>query len=223
MPDERRGMYEPGDIAFKLSRVIWQFKIGDNIIYNFRILNELLMQQNESGTLFLNKPIVIIAASIIEAMIVDFIARLDGSTNDFPVAASHFMNQLKDKFNEDKRTHRKKDRKYPKRLPNYEWKEMVGLLKKHAFLGFEDAFYDILVNIGYLRNRVHIQNYHSNFEVDEHAAFSAERVHRVLRAMETVLDGLYLNYPRQRLLEADMNGNRDAWLEILSQNTAQPN
>ena len=56
-----------------LSSFIWDFKVGDNILYNFEILQNLYIsrQKLQDKDIF-NKPITITTVSIIEAILLDF-------------------------------------------------------------------------------------------------------------------------------------------------------
>ena len=71
-------------IRDELFSFVWNFKHGDNIIYNFEILQELYNVKKVTKNNILNKPIIIITVSIIEAILIDFIYRLYGATNHQP-------------------------------------------------------------------------------------------------------------------------------------------
>src|SRR5260221_2157791 len=62
---------------------IWEFKNGDNIIYNFEILWALYESRlhTDRAELF-NKPIIISIASIIECILDDFVQRIQQRTRD---------------------------------------------------------------------------------------------------------------------------------------------
>src|SRR5438309_1774881 len=51
---------------------IGNFKIGDNINYNLKILAELYKVNTQSNEYIFNKPIIIFIISIIEALLYDF-------------------------------------------------------------------------------------------------------------------------------------------------------
>ena len=62
-------------------RFIGNFKLGDNIAYNFKILQILYNAQaqlnNDNDRCLLNKPITIILMSIIEAILHDYFFRIN--------------------------------------------------------------------------------------------------------------------------------------------------
>ena len=74
---------------------------------------------------------------------------------------------------------------------------LVGFLKKYKLLGDEKyPIYDDLEKVVFLRNRIHIFNYHNNFEEDERFVFSEERLRGVEKNLEDILGIMSSLYKR---------------------------
>lgn len=87
----------------------WTYKIGDNIRYNLDLLFYLIDDHNKANdvTGYLlgeneksidksyTKPIAVISVSVIEAVLVDFLERLDQATNEFPKALEQKRSSIK--------------------------------------------------------------------------------------------------------------------------------
>ena len=83
----------------KVFGFIWSFKVGDNIVYNFRILS-LLYKKKEQDSIdkdLYNKPIIIFIISILEAVFFDLMFRLSQSTDHFP---KHIPSRTRKKIKE---------------------------------------------------------------------------------------------------------------------------
>jgi hypothetical protein len=140
---------------------IAKFKIGDNIHYNLDILKVLYSSinlVNEEQKRHLEKPITVILVSICEAIIYDFIERSKSFSREG-------VNGLSDKTLSDL-----KDRN------THNFDKKIKLFKELNLLQTSEAnVYEYLKNLSLLRNRVHIQNEHGNFELDDADAFTRER------------------------------------------------
>lgn len=176
-----------------LFKFIWNFKHGDNIIYNFTVLQALYTAQiNAKSGSILNKPLTILLVSIIEGILIDFLVRIDQATTHLPANANRAtLDKLKQEIESEKRPEKISDelgeRIYLRRKL-YHFNEIIGLLKKYELFGNkDDNIYHDLENFGYLRNRVHIENYHRNFEDRENIVFTSER----LAALEDILGSLW--------------------------------
>ena len=78
------------EMEVKLDTFNWNFKVGDNIKHNLEEAFYLykVKKENCSNTKekqFLNKHISITLVGIIEAILYDFVVRLDNATNQFPL------------------------------------------------------------------------------------------------------------------------------------------
>lgn len=176
-----------------LSKFVWSFKHGDNIMYNFTVLQALyLAQRSATPEGILNKPITILLVSIIEAILIDFLSRIDQATNHLPANVNReTLDNLKQEIESKKRPVKVEDefgeRIYLRRKL-YQFNEIIGLLKKYELFGNTDEpIYDDLTSFGCLRNRVHIENYHRNFEDKENKVFTKKR----LVELERVLGDLW--------------------------------
>lgn len=180
-------------VSEELFTFVWNFNHGDNILYNFTVLQALYNAQGQSKTSgIFNKPITILLVSIIEAVLIDFLTRIDQATSHLPANVDRAaLAKLKLEIESKKRPKRIED-KFGERIflrrKLYHFNELVGLFKKYKLFGGEDdAIYDSLTRFGHLRNRVHIENYHRNFEDREHKVFT----HARLSELETVLGELW--------------------------------
>ena len=124
------------------------FKIGDNIVYNFKIL-AVLYSNFQKGTdeerLLLCKPIILINTSIIEAILFDFHRKAKGFTREKIVnltddVIEFFGSEKKDLL--DKYIRNAKD--------------------KNLFQICGEDFYEGLDILRHLRNRIHIQSWYVN-------------------------------------------------------------
>ena len=72
-------------VSEELFNFVWNFKHGDNIMYNFKILHSLYRAyETVDDKQLLNKPITIQIVSIVEAILIDFLTRIDEATNHLP-------------------------------------------------------------------------------------------------------------------------------------------
>lgn len=178
---------------------IWDFKVGDNIKYNLDILYNLIDDYNNLGKDY-KKPISIIAVSIIEAIMVDFMYRLYSGTNHFPNILGHEENNIKEQLKgetikskfigTDGKEH------YYSTLKNFNFSPMVEIYKKFKLIGSNKNVYKALTNLSYFRNRIHINNYFNNFEKNENVTFSEERTQKTIIIMIWIINYFKNNYAR---------------------------
>ena len=81
---------DQNEIETKLDTFNWNFKVGDNIKHNLEEVFFLYKVKKEYGSSikeeqFLNKHISVTLVSIIEAILYDFVVRLNDATNQFPL------------------------------------------------------------------------------------------------------------------------------------------
>ena len=158
------------------------FKIGDNINYNLKVLALLYdTQSNISNELkkLLYKPIIIIIASICEAILYDFHVRIRNNIREgIRNLADNILNQIRSK---------KID----------EFEKYIASARKNELFGEKDSiFYDEIDNLRKLRNRIHVQNKKGHFEPDEAVAFNSERKIMAEKILEQILKKMSEYYTR---------------------------
>ncbi|OGH78800.1 MAG: hypothetical protein A2469_04435 [Candidatus Magasanikbacteria bacterium RIFOXYC2_FULL_40_16] len=182
----------------ELNSFVWEFKISDNIEYNLDVLFNLI-EDNDHAKDY-KKPISLIAVSIIEAIMIDFLYRLYQGT-------SHFPQKLKDKETviKSKLTQETKKSKYVDSenreywvcsLKNFDFITMIKIYQDLKLLGDYKQNYEFLMNLARFRNRIHIKNYFNNFEKDESKTFSESRVEKIIKAMVWFFGYFQTHYPR---------------------------
>lgn len=129
---------------------IGDFKLGDNINYNFSCLRVLYSSQdsmrmnNEDSSLFC-KPITLIIVSIIEALLYDLFSRITNNTREgVRNIAEQVLNDVRSKTIDQLETY-------------------IAAARKHDLLGATGTdLYIKLDELRKVRNRVHIQNVKNN-------------------------------------------------------------
>jgi hypothetical protein len=185
------------DLIKKMNSFIWEFKIGDNIEYNLDIIFNLI--KNDNNIFNYKKPISILCISVIEAIFVDLLHRLDMGTNHFPKKLTKNKSEIKKELDKEKRVYQISflDETYQgKKLRNFGYKDLINFLKKFSILGSTDEVYTILQKMGHFRNRVHIKNYFNNFEKDESVVFSEKRTQKIINCMVWIFNYFEENYSR---------------------------
>lgn len=185
-----------------LFKFVWNFKHGDNIIYNFTVLQALYAAQaNTKSGGILNKPITILLVSIIEGILIDFLTRIDQATTHLPGNVSReTLKALKQEIENKKRPEKVNDelgeRIYLRRKM-YQFGEIVEIIKQYELFGKkDDQIYKDLVNFGYLRNRVHIENYYRNFEDRETFVFNNKRLGELEDMLSKLWEKMTNDYKR---------------------------
>lgn len=172
---------------FKVSSgFMGNFKLGDNINHNLRILSLLYDHQSKCATgqkTLLCKPIIILLASICEAVLSDFHMRLRTYTFEgVKNITQHVLDYVRSK---------KID----------EFDKYIASAKKHDFFDANDTnFYEALDSLRKLRNRIHIQNSKGHFEPDEEIAFNYGRQIKAEEALEKVMKTMVVKYSRNSSL-----------------------
>jgi len=164
---------------------IGNYKIGDNINYNLRILDVLYELKNsplESHKKeLLYKPIIISIASLTEAILYDFHLRIklftiEGVNNLTNNVVNYIRNKEIDEF-----------------------EKLITSAKKHNLFGVVDnKFYEKLDFLRQIRNRVHIQNKRGVSPADEHEIFTKNNVELAELILEKIIKTMILEFPRKK-------------------------
>lgn len=165
-----------------LSSFIGNFKIGDNINYNLRILAlmyEYYRSPEQGDRTLLNKPITLCLVSIAEAVLHDFHTRIRHFT-------SEGVDGISSSATSDIRGKKKIDR----------FKAYIDSVKKHKFFSAFPSIGDDLELLRKLRNRMHIQNDGNDLEPDEEEVFTDERRRIAERALEGLMKLLNRDHSR---------------------------
>jgi hypothetical protein len=217
--------YNKKEVSIFLSEFIWNFKLGDNIAYNFKILFLLYKNKDNSNKeekKLYNKLVCVILVSIIEAILVDLLKRIDHATTDIPICLlDEHINSIKQNISKDKKIKEIKDAitgaayRYNV-MKKYDFNEIVKYCRKYNLLFSEnEKIYDYFDKFAWLRNRIHIENYYSNFEEDEANVFTESRLVIMEKAAEYVLRVMADNYSRNLSpLQKQMNARN--WFESMN-------
>ena len=121
----------------------------------------------------------------------DFLSRLDQATNHLPANVdSETLIRIKAEIEKTKRPSRSSEESgviYMRRKM-YQFRELVDVFERFELFGPKGIdFYSKLREFGELRNRVHIENYHGNFEQKEAKVFTSLR----LKALEAIFAELW--------------------------------
>jgi hypothetical protein len=155
------------------SKFIGDFKLGDNINRNLEIL-ELLYNQfdgsDDDDRRLLCKPIILLLASIVEAVLYDLHTRIKLFTRE------GVQNLTTSAIN------------YIRLAKIDDFAKYIDSAKKHNL--FDDAdksFYEQMHEIRRLRNRIHIQNEKKDLPRDEYQAFTTDKKRLTERVLEKTL------------------------------------
>ncbi len=162
--------------------LIGNFKLGDNINHNLKILAYLYMRQadeHDEEAWVLSKPIIIFIGSIAEAILHDLHQRMQTHTIEgVRGIASSVLAYVRGK---------KIDK-----LDHY-----ISSARKHSLLGpSTESIYGDLEQLRKLRNRIHIQNDKNHFEANDSQAFSLDRQVTAEQTLETLIKRISANHPR---------------------------
>ncbi len=163
------------------SSFIRDFKLGDNIIYNLKILGLFYVyfnKENKENKLLLCKPIILLIITIIEAILYDFYCRVKYNTGEG-------VRKLTSQEIDDIRG---------KKLLKFE--HYIANARKYDLFSEQDSFYDDLSELMGLRNRVHIQNKYKKFEPDDCETFTLERKSKAEGVCEKLLKYMEKYYYR---------------------------
>ena len=185
---------------FKVSSCfIGSFKLGDNINHNLRVLSLLYDYQSQCSPnqkTLLCKPIIILLASICEAVLSDLHMRIrmytiEGVQNIAQSVLDYVRSKKIDEFD-----------KY------------IASARKHDFFDANDTdFYEVLDSLRKLRNRIHIQNTKGHFEPDEKKAFNYSRQIDAEKALEKVMKTMTAKYSRDSSVSGYVDDFELPWNE----------
>lgn len=192
------------EIFAKIDTFNWNFKVGYNIKYNvqelfflYRVKNNFCSVERDKG--FANKHLSMTLFAVTEGILHDFVVRLSEATNYFPrVIDSKKQEEIKKYIARQKVLYDWKDlRETRLRVKNYTFSEILKLLKKFELLGpLDGPIYENLVGATQFRNRVHIYNWHNNFERNENDVFTDERLGKLEKLFVDVLTIMETKYFR---------------------------
>jgi len=158
------------------------FKTGDNINHNLRILGLLYRYFEEANVhdrKLLCKPIIILNASIVEAVLHDFHMRVRSYT------AEGVANVTRDITNYIR----------GKKISKFE-KYIVSAEKHDLFNANHIGLYQALFELCRLRNRIHIQEI-KHFNPDESNVFTEKKKILSEKCLELVMKMMEAKFPRQ--------------------------
>lgn len=178
---------------------IGNFKLGDNINHNLRILAYLYQRQadqHDTEAWILKKPIIIFIGSITEAILHDLHQRMQIYTNEgVRGIANSVLTYVRGKRID--------------KLDHY-----ISSAKKHSLLGPPtDSIYDDLVQLRKLRNRIHIQNDKNHFEPNDSQAFNSDRQVTAEQTFEKLIKMICANHPRPPGAQGHVNDFQLPWNE----------
>jgi hypothetical protein len=192
------------EIENKLDTFNWDFKVGDNIKHNieeafflYKIKDDTCKTTKEKQ--FLNKHISIILVGVIEAILYDFIVRLSQATNHFPLTIDNTNRSLIKKYIADQKVYYEFPKSKTKilRVYNYSLFQILKILKKFELLESKSSpIYDTLEQATFFRNRIHIYNWHNNFEIDEKYVFTDKRLDTLEKLFIYILTTMEAKYAR---------------------------
>jgi hypothetical protein len=128
----------------ELFQFVWNFRHGDNIIYNFEVLAALYSARDSSDQKqIFNKPITIAMVSIVEAILIDFLIRIDQATNHLPGNVDgETLDKIKAEIESKKQPVKVKDdilgEQIILRKRMYNYSQIVGVLQKYELFGSKD-------------------------------------------------------------------------------------
>jgi len=169
----------------------WNFKRGDNVNYNFEIIEKLYEAKRrfEGDTKF-NKPIIILFMAIVECAFFDYFYRVKEHVYELiPNLAMETIGYIRSLGKADL---------FGTLIIRVRSQNILKVLK-------DDSLYDDLDLLGKVRNRVHIQNKHGELEKDEANVFTDARLKMAERAFVRTITILETNYPRKDMQPLPMN------------------
>jgi preprotein translocase subunit SecA len=166
------------------SKFIGDFKIGDNINHNLKILEVMYKRYAEADDAekrLLCKPIVVLLVSLIDAVFCDLHTRIKTFTREGVenIIASSI---------EYIRTRKKMD----------DLEKYIASAKKHGLIELLDhKLYDDLDELRKLRNRIHIQNTKNYPPRNEYDAFTSDKKLLAEKAVERTFRVMANKYARK--------------------------
>ena len=195
---------EPSDISKIIFSFIWSFKKGDNILYNFSILDEVYSARQKSIRKHLYaKPIILIIAAIVECVLEDFTQRIQQHSDEkIPILSNKVI----------------EDFKYIDRGSYLEVKELkkfnhfIDHAKKHKIFGVLPETYNAMDLVRKLRNRLHIQNSEGDtLDRNESMIFTELNLRNSQDLLKLVLMKMTQTYPRPGAMKVDFGKVKFPW------------
>lgn len=170
------------------------FKIGDNINYNLSIQKVLYKHYEDSTDGYkLIKPIVVINASISEAVLYDFIENRIKYANQTERLFESISAILK-----------------TKKLDNFE--HFIAQAKKYDFFELGDTdFYKAMHELRKIRNRIHIQNSKWEEPHNESEVFTERSKLLSEKVLEKILNTMVDKYSRREEYHGYVNSFELPW------------
>jgi hypothetical protein len=175
------------------------FKIGDNINYNLKVLKLLYSTEANSSNenkCFFCKPIIIIIASICEAILYDFHLRIRANTYE---GILNLANTAIERIRS-------------KKIDEFE-KYIASARKNELFEPKNSSLYEKMDELRKLRNRIHIQNKKGHFEANEIDAFRIERKIMAEKILEQIIKQMNKKYYRPKTVTGYVNNFQLPWEE----------
>ena len=134
---------------------------------------------HDTDSWLVRKPLIILLASISEAILHDLHMRMKTYTTEgvsgIAVTVLSYVRS--------------------KKISMFE--KYISSARKHTLLGAaSDPIYNDLDDLRKLRNRIHLQNDKNHFEANDSDAFSLRRLVQAERALETLVKTVSNNHPR---------------------------
>lgn len=164
------------------SGFIGSFNLGDNIVYNLKILSDLYCLQagaTEPQKMYLRKPIILLIGSVAEALLHDLFFRINRHTNE---GVANIPEQVSKEI----------QGKNADRFATY-----IDVARSKSLLGQGQNIYEALHELRRLRNRVHIQDVCKHLERKEFDIFTDERQTKAQATLEYVMLFMEKNYVRK--------------------------
>ncbi|SIQ10535.1 hypothetical protein [Marinobacterium stanieri] len=183
------------------SNFIGEFKTGDNINYNLKVLSVLYQSQcdapSEDAPLFC-KPIIISLTSVVEALLHDLFYRINNFTSEgVENIADEVLEAVREKTLDQFATY-------------------IDGAKKHKLLGEDDDLYDELHALRQVRNRIHIQNAKQILDRDEVRVFTPACQESAELALEQVIKHVSSSYMRSDFTQGYVDDFQLPWEERLT-------
>ncbi len=189
-------------ISSMMNKFIWDFNVGDNIAYNFKVLFSLYddKDRNSHKSVY-NKPLIVLVVSIIECVMYDFVVRLEQATNQYPASIpAEKRERIKIKLGSQKvkmEIEILDQTMTIQKVKNYSLDQLIKLLQEFELLGPKDhRIYSRFQVAGRLRNRVHIFNWYNNFETKERNTYSDAKLSQVELLLDGLLEFMSTHYSR---------------------------
>lgn len=159
--------------------IFWDYKRRDNVNYNFKIVEFIIVDIKPSSECWYYKPIFLIISSIIECCLYDFLKKIH----------EHRYEQVPNLDEEDIKSIQNID--LPNKLTNFS-----DICKKYSLLGANQEIYDRIHKIAKTRNRIHIQNQKNFKPLNESELWTKDKVKMCGDLLKDIFIFMCERYPR---------------------------